>query len=70
MPISFNSQEKNLIILILLLWNSFNSSKGTSGAQWTPEEVDSTRQRILLMITPGPFSMEIGEQRENVHGGN
>ena len=57
MPISFNSQEKNLIILILLLWNSFNSSKGTSGAQWTPEEVDSTRQRILLMITPGTTKM-------------
>ena len=25
---------------------------GEPGGQWTPEEVDSTRQRILLMITP------------------
>ena len=25
---------------------------GNPGGQWTPEEVDSTRQRILQMITP------------------
>ena len=25
---------------------------GEPGGQWTPEEVESTRQRILLMITP------------------
>ena len=25
---------------------------GTPGGQWTPEEVDSTRQRILLMTSP------------------
>ena len=25
---------------------------GNSGANWTPEEIDATRQRILRMITP------------------